>query len=1790
MPNVFGYDEEAGGGTAVASPSLSSPATSSPNVFGYTEAAAAPSASANVFGYTEPTAAAASAPPSAAPSPAIPPPRAPSALFYAAEHGKFPAPAPAAPTDPNKGAITSGISSAYNGFQSVLANTAAPIEFATAKAIGVPPSTVALGRQAAEQAGAIATNPAHPVANTVGKVGGEAAALVAASVVNPLFGAAVGGAQEAGSGLQESAERGDTAGQTAAVAGTRGAFGAALGLIPGGKTAEGVISGMAKKIGEVVGLNITQAAVDAEVKKAVGVENPGAWQAIKDAATSGETWAQAMLFAGVHAVMSRAGGKTAPANPVEPEETKPATTPPGAAPVASPAAAEATATPPPAAKGFDPNGPPRIPSAFDAKGPPAPPSQFDQNGPPAPAPAIPRDWTLGSPMKTDKAPSTPAADRASLETMRPIDVARYAKSLGIQPRAKADNITAILEKTYGRDTTNPPTTAVPPSTPPTVAPEAAPVPGGNDAHRVAEAAPAVQGAGGAEPAPLIPHAEPTGPAKVIKPYESPAPKEPKTASDMLLRQGLEDGVFPNDYERGQGAIHPDSAKGMLPSQRQGMRGHVNEDAASNETAGMSAEQLARHEAAVVARFGANKDQRIAQAIDHYKGSPDPNLRMMAVQAEAEAEGTGATEKVKPSTFNDGDKFKIGTRPFRVEVDADGNMHFIDDDVEIPHIDPNTPVKAAKGSIERAPEPEVQAGDFAPVENAGITRDAVEPMPVKRENAGIQDKNQPKMPAKTTGSQQSLLGERHEGSDIGSKTGSMFGDVSQGPASKLEETAPKTALEKKFEGTKSGTLPLGEGEHGPGAAGETDPNFIAHTYEQDMGEKSAFRRALESVHDATSSAIIPKLTRAGAGPEAIAHAKARDAVMPKVRDLLAKVFPTTYKDPEAMAKTIDIINKDNILGGYNEFYRRAEEAKKEGKTQQADAWIKKADTVESVHDISAMDAEVQAAKADPAISANVARWKQHVEPVMNRLYNEMKRLDPDQPQEGRGEHFGARINLIDEKHIAAWQEALKDSDKPLPEVGNASSYRNPDVKRDKFDQAASFTGKYATDAETILSAALARRMNETTKLRLIEKLQKQGVAWEDKPGATRPETLKGQPVARMEIRVPQTNPETMQTQMVTRNLWIQKGLVGEARDVLNTDQHTAAPVLQSIGKVLNTIQLAGVVDFTAHGMNLERVVANALGEKHPLTDALKKVPGVGSAAAVARVAQVIGEVYRDTPEIRAEMAKMADAGLLRGYAQHTWWQKTGVALQHMDQASRIVMNRYFDNLVDRGVAKDTPENRFKFVGQAGEYNRRLVGPVTRIARDLGLSPFVVAGRTFNQMGRRWMMGNPGFEATDRATGLKARAMMSAGLVMATTISMMINSVTTGSPMGRPGVPVGAIDTGKNDENGNPKIFDLLQLSGIRRGARSTGIDALIAGLRQGKDWNTIGSNMASDIAQAAMHPWMGPAPAFAVKTATGKQPDLRGKMEAQRIPEGGVAQGVENARAAAESQNPLIYGFLKPWLQKAGIDQTPEKGVAQSAVEGAIKPVAGMLGVKSAPRATDAAEDMAERLARAKFGDRGLTPDDARKVATKQQVLTQLKAGNQGAASDAVDGGKLTAREAAQLTKKAGMSSLAWNVKSLSADDAVRVYNAATPAEKELLHDAVRDHIVKSDKTPEEQDKLMATAGITPPKDLALDREHAELAKKATADEKRQQQLESLGRQIAAAEQAKDWAKGAALRQERLDVARQPKQLQGAERARYEQLQQYRAARGKVQQMVKEGSMQEDSADRRLAGLRGRLGG
>jgi len=853
--------------------------------------------------------------------------------------------------------------------------------------------------------------------------------------------------------------------------------------------------------------------------------------------------------------------------------------------------------------------------------------------------------------------------------------------------------------------------------------------------------------------------------------------------------------------------------------------------------------------------------------------------------------------------------------------------------------------------------------------------------------------------------------------------------------------------------------------------------------------------------------IKELRKAGVEDEANQHAAARIYVPVHVDELLGQVFGET-KDIEKMRPTMDILVKDDIVGGYEDIVKQVNDleaeraqAQAEGRPTKAienkiETLSKRGRDIEEAHPIEQYKQEID--NASPEIQGNIERWKRHVVPDMDSLYNELKNVDPATEREGRGWKFGARLNLLsktEEEKMASYG----DLDKPMPST-SVSNYRNPNVKRDKFMQKASFLGDYSTDPVAILTNSLASRWNEVTKIRFYKALEDKGVGKIVSAGEEAPAMIGGKEVVRLPIKFPETDPKTGITRVVEQSLYVQKGLEDSVKKILDVDSR---PQQNPLAKAFTGIQILGVADATAHLKNLQNITRNALGRDSAWADLTAKIPFLGQAQSVKEIADVAKEVSSKSQRTRDEKAYLAKIGALRPFYPAEGIQRflgTHQLLHDVDTATRIILNRRYDELIKRYGAVDTESARRDFINQVGNYNRRLMGRWETLARDTGFSPFIVAGRAMNRYARKMITGDPGFQTDNVKGAIAARASQISGLAFATLIPAITNMFTTGTPFGRQGTPIGAIDFGPNydTEDGKRRTFDVFALTGLRRGLRQFGIDSAIDGTRSGKDIRDIERDMANGFLTTKMHPWIGPAVGLGQETLTGKRFDLRTgysqRYEARKIE--GIGQYAENFRIALKQLNPLLYGVAGKgveWAMKdvGGIPYPSEErsskeniGLISKAVgapqvvgeiEGALeKPVMGAVGYKESP-------SEAIKLANS-FGEAvQFTPEQDQRFTYRRQIRDALSKGNVQSARDlyqqGFNDGILTEADKKTIGRYIKYPDKAVQKFQMlkTADEAVRVWRVATAKEQDAVADVVARKIVGSTTLrPEEKKKLINT--------------------------------------------------------------------------------------------------------------------
>lgn len=565
-----------------------------------------------------------------------------------------------------------------------------------------------------------------------------------------------------------------------------------------------------------------------------------------------------------------------------------------------------------------------------------------------------------------------------------------------------------------------------------------------------------------------------------------------------------------------------------------------------------------------------------------------------------------------------------------------------------------------------------------------------------------------------------------------------------------------------------------------------------------------------------------------------------------------------------------------------------------------------------------ETEFQAALNDPEIKAAIERHKATVQAQAEKFH-----VETGGQMAGAGLHTGAFVNL---------QPIFEDAPQMVFSGATKGDYTRPFKRKSVFSRQAKGTAeKYELDYGTLAERMIRGNFEEYTKRQLYDQLVKDGLAVVEGPGVPRP-TFEGKPAVKFQIVRRGGAPG----QTVIQNLWVRPDIAPELRAAENLDGPIRGAAATRMFNVINAIQLAGPTDATWHVANMMSSISSAQGGKSLLVDLARKVPIANVIDSTVRVTLAARKVLQRDPDVLRQLSELSQIGAVR--PERAGGGLNSRIINLLDKAGRFVRDDMYQNLVQRGLIKASEEGRREWVNQMGQYNPRLMGQFQAFFKEAGLSPFIVAGRNFNRQAMRRVTLSPGVRAANVQSAVQMRAVEAFG-VMATLLAVpaVLNSVTTGKPGGRAGVPFGGIDTGKDDKNGKPIYIDPAQWIGLRRGLRMTGMNAIVEGLRKGETTRRISQRAGQDIIGAAVHPWAGPAVQAPVITATGKT--TSGYKESKD-----PGNYWENVKAAMININPLLHG----WMQKQA------RGVT-AGVEAMGRSLSGAVGVKAGPKVSASQE-------------------------------------------------------------------------------------------------------------------------------------------------------------------------------------------------------------------------------------------
>jgi hypothetical protein len=392
----------------------------------------------------------------------------------------------------------------------------------------------------------------------------------------------------------------------------------------------------------------------------------------------------------------------------------------------------------------------------------------------------------------------------------------------------------------------------------------------------------------------------------------------------------------------------------------------------------------------------------------------------------------------------------------------------------------------------------------------------------------------------------------------------------------------------------------------------------------------------------------------------------------------------------------------------------------------------------------------------------------------------------------------------------------------------------------------------------------------------------------------------------------------------KDIYVRSDLAREYEIASNVYRNQFADTLGKMGMdIFNRINLAGLMEALYHTRNLTRALMGAPGKNIVTDSLLSALPGRPDV--LARGFDFLQTAFRDN---REKLAKIATIGAGRTEMPVTMNPATWTSgfINWFDRNTRVVLSDTYDKLAAQGLVARSETNKREFINRVGQYNNRLQGTWMNAFRKSGVGPYITAGRTFNVQGVKSVLLSPGVEATSLQNAAYLRANMAAKILGTMATIYVANQMISGTPFGRPGVPLGSIDTGKDDETGKPLHIPLLdQLTLVQRGARSTGVRGAVEAKRLGLNNQQAFDAAARDIVNSWLHPMAGPAVQYGVAATTGHAPAI-GLPRKLPVVAPGHSQFLSDMKYAAGEVNPVVATLIpgmtpdsKPTMQERGVE-------------------------------------------------------------------------------------------------------------------------------------------------------------------------------------------------------------------------------------------------------------------------------
>jgi hypothetical protein len=736
-------------------------------------------------------------------------------------------------------------------------------------------------------------------------------------------------------------------------------------------------------------------------------------------------------------------------------------------------------------------------------------------------------------------------------------------------------------------------------------------------------------------------------------------------------------------------------------------------------------------------------------------------------------------------------------------------------------------------------------------------------------------------------------------------GISVGPGAASPSDTFPEPPQAKAAGEKVENAPEEQRPLG-------MVSPTSPtqNRISEAFTKGTAESKLILKGI-----AGNSAPRTTAAHQQTGEQLARYASSKIAARPLAQTFTAHTLQDTGVDPVKLGAAL---TEDNLRSVREWFRGEATRLRGEGKLEESDLATAAGDKVSTIvgSEKSPFKTEdnYQDYLNDPAVKKAIAQHIQQWQEVIEPQYKAAQGIDTDVELPTRGQQTGARINL---------KSVLEDEEPAAPINGVGSpSLTSTFTKRSPFGIKAKGTGEiYETDYAELMANTFSRQLEIANKNKLDNMLVDNGLAEIHRPGwrgTVGGESVTAFPLKRGSKAIKTKEGETLPISQ-SANLYIKNSIAREYRTASNVDARFNIPFLTPTMNWLNKTALAGLTDFTIHISNQMTSLFNRPTSGKLFNDTLLSLTGRADVPVT-----IVKSILKGTKNNQKQIAELSEIGAMRESGKHKGilgW--SGDTLRKSDQVTRLMLDDTYKGFVESGIVKESETGRREYANQIGQYNRRLQGPLTRFLRDTGFGPFVTAGKTFNALGVKVATLSPGVKAANNYAAMQLRAnalskWIGAGVLVG-TLNYILTKDKGGGVSGRPGTPIGKIDTGLNDSNGKALMFPMFDVLGLSRGERVLGIRGFVEAKRMGLTTGDAMDSAARDIINANIGPAAGPPARFAMTAATGYPAAINvGRSSPVAVP--GQSQARVNVQEALLQANPVVA---------SGVDLTRGKSVMEA---------------------------------------------------------------------------------------------------------------------------------------------------------------------------------------------------------------------------------------------------------------------